>query len=275
MENRNSGSCHYSMIRVFQCEDSLTGILTGVYDAWQGGKGYDGVRLTAGGEDPELFCCYEEVKSDPEKAGKVWRTVHRRMGEEAEEMIARAAACPEPDKADAIFRMIVLGLHLPDGREAVRALSRPEVMKMMELGRKAGNIAMRYMEILRFEELENGVLLGKADPEADVLALMAPHFADRFPLENWMIYDVRRKKAAVHPKRRQWYLVEEIPSELIDGLQKSSAEKEMQKLWKCFYQTIAIPERANAKLQTSLIPLKYRDFMSEFKKTDFVGNVRM
>lgn len=38
----------------------------------------------------------------------------------------------------------------------------------MELGRKAGNIAMRYMEILRFEELENGVLLGKVDPEADV-----------------------------------------------------------------------------------------------------------
>ena len=27
------------MIHVFQCEDNLTGILTGVYDAWQGEKG--------------------------------------------------------------------------------------------------------------------------------------------------------------------------------------------------------------------------------------------
>ena len=102
------------MIHVFQCEDNLTGILTGVYDAWQGGKGYDGVRLTAGREDPSLFCCYEEVVSDVEKAQKVWNTVHRRMGEESQEMIARAASCPNPEKADAIFRMIVLGLYLPD-----------------------------------------------------------------------------------------------------------------------------------------------------------------
>ena len=254
------------MIHVFQCEDNLTGILTGVYDAWQGGKGYDGVRLTAGQEDPSLFCCYEEVASDVEKAQKVWNMVHRRMGEESQEMIARAASCPNPEKADAIFRMIVLGLYLPDGRETPRYLSRPEIMKMMELGRKAGNIAMRYMEILRFEELENGVLLGKVDPEADVLTLMAPHFADRFPMENWMIYDRRRKKAVVHPKRKSWYLVEEIPEEVLDSQQRSEAEQEMDTLWKCFHQAVAIPERANEKLQNSLIPLKFREFMNEFQK---------
>lgn len=98
--------------------------MTGVYDAWQGGKGYDGVRLDGRQEDPSLFCCYEEVVSDVEKAQKVWNTVHRRMGEESQEMIARAASCPNPEKADAIFRMIVLGLHLPDGRETPRYLSR-------------------------------------------------------------------------------------------------------------------------------------------------------
>ena len=89
------------------------------------------------------------------------------------------------------------------------------------------------MEILRFEELENGVLLGKVDPEADVLTLMAPHFADRFPMENWMIYDRRRKKAVVHPKRKSWYLVEEIPEEVLDSQQRSAAEQEMDTLWKC------------------------------------------
>ena len=137
---------------------------------------------------------------------------------------------------------------------------------MMELGRKAGNIAMRYMEILRFEELENGVLLGKVDPEADVLTLMAPHFADRFPMENWMIYDRRRKKAVVHPKRKSWYLVEEIPEEVLDSQKRSAAEQEMDTLWKCFHQAVAIPERANEKLQNSLIPLKFREFMNEFQK---------
>ena len=55
-------SCHYSMIRVFQCEDTLTGILTGVYDAWASRLGHEHVRLRSGEyEDLELFCEYTEV----------------------------------------------------------------------------------------------------------------------------------------------------------------------------------------------------------------------
>ena len=81
-----------------------------------------------------------------------------------------------------------------------------------------------------------------------------------------MIYDRRRKKAAVHPKGKRWYLVEEIPEEVIDSQQRSAAEQEMDTLWKCFHQAVAIPERANEKLQNSLIPLKFREFMNEFQK---------
>ena len=62
-------SCHYSMIRVFQCEDTLTGILTGVYDAWDSRLGHENVRLQSGDqENLELFCEYEEVEPDLVKA---------------------------------------------------------------------------------------------------------------------------------------------------------------------------------------------------------------
>ena len=125
---------------------------------------------------------------------------------------------------------------------------------------------MRYIEIIRFQELDSGALLAVIDPEADVLALIASHFSNRLPLENWMIYDRRRKKAVVHPKRKSWYLVEEIPEEVLDSQQRSAAEQEMDTLWKCFHQAVAIPERANEKLQNSLIPLKFREFMNEFQK---------
>ena len=106
------------MIRVFRCEDTLTGILTGVYDAWDSRLGHQNVRLSsAAAEDLELFCEYTDVEPDVEKAGKVFRTVKRRMGEEAALMIAYASACPHDEKADAVYRMIVIGLHLPDGSE--------------------------------------------------------------------------------------------------------------------------------------------------------------
>ena len=73
---------------VFVCEDSLDGILTGVYDAWDSRLGHSGVRLkTADTDNYELFCEYREVATDMEKAEKVLRTVLRRMGEEAREAI--------------------------------------------------------------------------------------------------------------------------------------------------------------------------------------------
>ena len=35
-------------------------------------------------------------------------------------------------------------------------------------------------------------------------------------------------------------------------------------LWKTFYQAIAIEERKNPKLQRNMMPLRYREYMTEF-----------
>ena len=76
---------------IFVCEDSLDGILTGVYDAWDSRLGHSRVKLkTADVDTYELFCEYRDVKTDMEKAEKVLRTVFHRMGEEAGEAICYA-----------------------------------------------------------------------------------------------------------------------------------------------------------------------------------------
>lgn len=256
------------MIRVFQCEDSLTGILAGVYDAWDSRLGHENVRLTAEAYgNLELFCEYVPVEPDPEKAGKVLRTIRKRMGEEACEMIARAAACPDPEKADAIYRMIVIGLHLPDGRQVTGMLTQPQIRRVFELSRRAWHIAHRYEGFVRFRELENGVLFARIDAEADVLPLIGAHFADRLPLENWMIFDRRRKKAAVHPADRPWFLLDEVDEESLSLLQESGEEARFQSLWKGFHRAIGIESRANSRLQASFLPLKFRTFMNEFHET--------
>lgn len=253
------------MIRVFLCEDNLTGILTGVYDAWDSRLGHQNVRLsTALDGDMELFCEYERVEPDIEKAGKVLKTVRRRLGEAAAEMIGYAAAYPHERKADAIYRMIVIGLRLPDGREVVRMLTQPDVELVFELRRKVWRLADHYMGFVRFRELKNGALLSEIDPDADLLALLAPHFADRLPLERWIIYDRRRRKAALHPGGRDWFLLEEVDGEGLKALQDSGAEARFQALWRTFHRTIGIEARTNGKLQKSMMPLKYRAFMTEF-----------
>lgn len=258
-------SCHCSMIRVFQCEDTLTGILTGVYDAWDSRLGHDHVRLTtADHENLELFCEYVDVKPDTGKAEKVLRTIRTRMGEEAYEMIGYASSYPDDRKADAIYRMIVLGLRLPDGREVSRMLTQPDVRLVFELRRKAWHIVHRYMGFVRFRELSNGVLFSEIDAESDVLALIAPHFADRLPGEHWVIYDRRRRKAAVHGAGGAWVILEEVEEERFPGLSESGREEAFETLWKTFHKAVGIASRVNPKLQASFLPKKFRPFMTEF-----------
>ncbi len=257
------------MIRVFQCEDTLTGILTGVYEAWDSRLGHDNVRLKTGwDENLELFCEYVQVEPDTKKAEKVLRTVRSRMGEEAYEMIGYASAYPDDRKADAIYRMIVLGLHLPDGKEVSRMLTHPDVQLVFELRRKDWHIAHRYMGFVRFRELENGVLFSEIDAEADVLALIAPHFADRLSGEHFMIYDRRRKKAAVHQAEGAWVILEDLQESCFLELSEAEQEKEFVMLWKTFHRAIGIDARTNKNLQASLLPKKFRSFMPEFAEMD-------
>jgi len=112
--------------------------------------------------------------------------------------------------------------------------------------------------------LFNGVLFSAIKPSNNVLTALAPHFADRLPIENWVIYDEVRELFAVHEADKQWAIVvgEHINKEMINNL--SAHEREFQRLWKGFCNSISIHERENKKLQRQNLPLRFRDNMVEF-----------
>ena len=251
---------------IFWCEDSLDGILTGIYDAWDSRLDFAQIHLKTDAQDTlELFCEYRQVQTDPEKAEKVLRTVRRRMGDEAFEAVCCAAACEHPEKADAIYRLIVLGLSLPDGREVVHCLQNESVSLVMKLRQKAWHEAHRLMGFLRFEEMENGILYARFHSVCAVLPLLAPHFADRFRQENWIIHDLGRGSVAVHGKNSVWVLAEEKELHLDRLGGPSGQEEEFQRLWRTFCRSIAIEERKNPRCQQNLLPLRFRPCMTEFQ----------
>ena len=253
------------MTTIFVCEDSLDGILTGVYEAWDSRLGHESVRLQTEAEGTlELFCQYRPVRRDLEKAEKVLRTVRRRMGEKAREAVCYAAACTDERKADAIYRLIVLGLSMADGTKAVDCLQNPAVLLVEKLRYKAWHEAERMLGFLRFEELENGVLYARMEPPYAVLPLIAPHFADRLYQENWIIHDLRRGQAAVHRAGGGWFLTEAEALSALEKESRSGTEKEFQKLWQAFCSSIAIEERRNPRCQQNLLPLRFRPYMTEF-----------
>lgn len=241
--------------------------MSGVYDAYASRLGFSNVKLQIWDEqDMELFADYREVETDSEKSAKVLGTVRRELGMEAYEAVCRAAASRDRRKADAIFRTIVLGLHLPKGKRIMNCLTEDNVCTVAELAKKTWNEAHRFMGFLRFRELSGGILYGEIRAENDVLPLIAPHFADRYPEENWIIYEETRKKYAVHRAGKGWGVLEDFKIEESLLREVSGKEEDYSSMWRAFTESVAIEARKNEKLQKQLLPLKFRDKMEEFKE---------
>lgn len=245
-------------MHIFICEDSLTGIFTGVYDAWASGYPHDENRLITGETwNLELFAEYRDIAPDACKAVKVMRTLNRRLGIEAYERICLAALSNGLDKADAIYHTIVRALSMDHEDLIFEDMHHPAVMRAFELSRAVGKEATHHYEFIRFRELENGVLFARCTPKHRITTLVAEHFADRFPMEHFVILNATHHEAVVHMAGREYFLCDS--NGLDEGLitSYSETEKMFEKLWKEYFDSMTIEERRNPALQKQLFPKRY------------------
>ncbi|MCM1568454.1 MAG: TIGR03915 family putative DNA repair protein [Roseburia sp.] len=251
---------------VYRCEDSLEGVFSAIYQAYEDRQKPEDVYMSLT-EEAFLFADDRESTPDLQKAVKVMRTLRQRFGEEDYDRICLALAANDTEKAQAVYWAIAMGLrnravpgHLLDGQ------ADGQVRRVFELARKVNREKEHLIEFLRFEELKNGILYAKVGPRHQVLAFLMPHFAERFPRENFMIYDDVRGVFGVHPSGEQWYLLkgEEILKQVND-IGPTDREKEYQELFKHFCHKISIEERENRQLQRNLLPLRFREYMVEFQ----------
>ncbi len=247
------------------CEDSLEGIFTGIYDAYLMKRPHEQIHICVGEESNyRLFAVYEDHKPDEQKAVKVARTIGREFGGETYMSICRALASPEGDKGEAVYKTVVAGLKMKNRKDVMGNLMDPYVHRVFQLSRFTANEAHYHVEFLRFRELENGILYAEIGPKNNIVTLIMPHFADRFPLENFIIYDEKRNIYAIHPAGKEWYLVCGDEGEGRMEHQFSEGEKKYGELFCSFFHTIAIKERGNNTLQRNMLPLRYRKYMTEF-----------
>lgn len=264
---------------VFLCENSIDGILTGVYDAWASHYGHKNIQLSTNKSgDIMLFTEYIPVNPDFEKSQKVSRTLIKRFGMEFYETICKCAMADgsskrlSMDKANAIYQTIVMALALPAGAKVLDYLGEPCIACIFELCRQTQNEGHHFVEFLRFSELESGILFAKLHPKNDVLPILADHFTNRLPLENFIIYDATHQTAVVHKSSKDYMIVDASGINLDLTTKYSSNETEYRKLWRAFFDSIAIEARINPKLQSQNIPKRFWDDTVELsslpEKTD-------
>lgn len=252
------------MKQVYICHDTVTGIYSALYDAWKESRNREAGIELRGKTQQQLFCEYRIVEECEKKVPAVQRMIKRYMGYNTYWDFYLAILSDDNEKGDAVFRTMQEARRIADSTRIMDHLGCPAVAKVFELSRRVSNEAHIYKEVIRFRELENGVLFSEISPRTKILACIAEHFADRFPLENWMIYDKTHKAFLAHRAGAECRLIcgEELNKESASRI--SANQKEYEELWKAFFESIAVKERENPKLQQTHLPKRYRREMTEF-----------
>ena len=276
-------------ITVLICEDSIEGIFTAIYEAYEKKYQIDRVKLHVGEEyEPALFTDYQRVYVDDTRAEKVRRTLMRKFSKDDYLSICYALSTTDERKADAVFHTIDWGLRGCYQNSILEHLTCDWVRITMELARNASNEYMHLRGFTRFRELKGGLLYAVIAPKNDILPQLAAHFTDRFPQENFIIRDKGRELYAVHPAYKPWILVtlkkaenlpygevkdENVRIEAASGMgiddcmeerELSDQEHNYQELFREFCHNISIEERKNLNLQRNMLPLHFRTYMTEF-----------
>lgn len=268
MEKTKDGSQNIMLL----CEDSLEGIFTGIYEAYALRIPHEHISLQIGEEETlMLFTSYRQVAADNEKAKKVSRTLRTRFGEADYYTLCMALSSPALEKAQAVYKTVVYGLSAKRRGRVLEHLSDNNIRRVMELNRGAVNELLHLKGFLRFQELENGLLHAVIRPKNNILPMLAEHFADRFPGENFIIHDEGRNVYALHPTGKEWFLMEGQEAaagveEEKNVLRLSAEEQHYQELFRHFCHNISIKDRKNLKLQGNMLPLRFRPYMVEFAK---------
>ena len=246
----------------FLCEDSLDGLFTAVYDAWDSRCGHENVEICVREpENLEFFCQERTVSTDSSKSSRVASTLRKRLGWRGYQILCYAAASCFPDKGTAIYHSIV---RLLTGRSDFSDRRNPHIRRLMELYRTSFYEFDHLRGFLRFRELSSGVLAALIRPKNDLLLFLGAHFQDRMHGEAFFICDCGRSRLCLHEPDGACGLVSgvSLTEEQLDSY--ASDGEAFESLFRTFCRHISIPERKNLSLQRQMLPLRFREFMPEF-----------
>ncbi len=242
---------------IYQCTDTAESFFSAVFDAYKRHETPEKIIFTDYQQDllTEVFF----VVPDREKAQRVKIAYLKYGGVNALNELDRALRSCEEDKMTAAFRYVKRTI---DQKTDVSGqLSNADVFRFQDIVARVQRERHRFTGFLRFIETRSGVYYAHYEPDNDITELIAPHFKARLSAQPFIIHDVKRNKLALYNGKDLFYTATNQPPTLI----LSEDEMALQSLWRTYFQSVAVKERKNKRLQDNFLPRRYRKHMVEFK----------
>jgi probable DNA metabolism protein len=246
---------------IYIYDGSFQGLLSSIYDGIALNENPERI-ITKEYLEPELFIEIKEIKTIPEKADKVIKTISAKFKLEIIENVYYSFLSNVKDIEKNIFDYIKLSFYSGNNIEGYYA--NDVVYTIRETVRKVIWEKHKFLGLVRFRLLKDGLYYAPIEPDNNITALLITHFKKRLSNQKWLIHDINRGIGAYFNGLKSSIIsIDKFNVKLLDkgnNLDKNifdDREEEIQKLWKIFFGKITIPEKKNSKLQRQFIPIRY------------------
>lgn len=257
-------------MNVFIYDRTFEGLLCAIFDAYTL-RFFPDALLAEGEAGGLLGLCEHRVETRPDKAGRVFAALRRKLSREAVGRMILVWLSEEAGSDFLLFRHMRLVLDSTGFTETDYA--DPLVMEMCRLARKVNGERYQLTGFLRFQRTSQDVYFAAVAPRHNVLQLLLPHFAERFADQQWLIYDERRGFGVFFDKD-EFHEAALDPAALKDGKLQGGrldesllADNELlfQQLWQGYFRAASVTERANPRLQARCMPRRFWKYLTEMR----------
>lgn len=251
---------------IFRYDKTFDGLLTAVFDAYAR-RTFPDALLSADDPGPLFVTDEHTVVTDASKSGRVWQALLKKLPKEVCNMLMMAWLSAE-DEVDAMLLRYMRRVF--DSREQVATdFSDPDILRVQQLARKVARERLALIQFTRFQKGGDNTYFAPVAPRYNALPLSIPYFRDRFGDQKWLIYDIKRRYGFYYDLETVTEVTMEDDGHLLDGKLDESLmaedEKLFQSLWKTYFNSMAITERINPKLQRQHMPRRFWKLLTEMQ----------
>lgn len=242
---------------VYLYDGSFAGFLSCVFDSYlykEEPAAFYTPDETQGSLWPERM-----VETDEAHAKRVYRSLGLKLGGAVRQLVERGFLTCLPRRELHLWRFIRLAYQM--GPNVVHDLADDRVNILDKAVLQLEHEAHLYKGFIRFSD-QGGVLIAEIEPKNRVLTLLRPHFCGRFSGENFLIYDRTHRETILH--RPGQCVIAPLDELTLDA--PGAEELDYRRLWRRFYDTIAIEGRYNPKCRMTNMPKRYWAMMTEFQR---------
>ncbi|GAB3330070.1 TIGR03915 family putative DNA repair protein [Larkinella ripae] len=212
-----------------------------------------------------LFGATHSVTTDDTKAKRVLLGLQKRLSAEGLRRLYKTYLSNLDRPEEVMWRFV---RHVFDSPHNVEEdYSHPGVWEVKKAAKRVDRETHRMEAFVRFKLTKDHLYYAIIEPECDVLSLISAHFESRYADQRWLIYDARRRYGI-------YYDLENVMTVTIDFHQgpatsrliaEISDEREAfyQELWRCYFKSATIENRANKRLHLQHMPKRYWKHLTE------------